>query len=315
MYNYANIILIKNFVNTTIWGKVMEEFNLVNLGNIGEPAADVTNNFINKISSALGWIFSPKNIKPAIIDANKSIIEEIAHREDINPIERSAIISNYKKFVKEYKNQMDVMKVALEHLNPNSEPEKVNDDWITFFFDKVKNVNEDYMKAIWGKILAGEFNEPNTYTKQLLHTMSIMDSRIAKRFQKIRSSCFFSPPILLAFMYRTNGDSIKNIKAYDKMKIFIYDLRELDSLGLIQYRFSDFHTLVIKNKVFYYGNKVIKFETDKRTIALGNVALTSVGKQLCRIVPMEYDDKILGICLDSWRKLGYNPIVEIIEND
>lgn len=80
-------------------------------------------------------------------------------------------------------------------------------------------------------------------------------------------------------MYRTNSEDIKNIKRYDKMKIFIYDLRELDSLGLIQYRFSDFHTLVIRNKVFYYGNKRIRFETNKRTIALGNVALTSVGKQ------------------------------------
>lgn len=203
------------------------------------------------------------------------------------------------------------MRMAVEHLKPNAEPEKVNNDWISFFFEKVKDVNEDYMKMIWGKILAGEFNEPNTYTKQLLHTMSIMDSRIAKRFQKIRSSCFYCPPILLTFMYRTNSMDIKNIKKYDKMKIFIYDLRELDSLGLIQYRFSDFHTLVIKNKVFYYGNKRIRFDTNIRTIALGDVALTSVGKQLCRIVPMEYDDRILEICSDTWQKLGYNPVVEI----
>lgn len=293
----------------------MDEFNIVKLEDIAEPVAKVVNNFVNKISSALQWMVTPKDIQPAIIEANKSIIEEIAHREDINPIERAAIVSNYKKIVNEYKNEVDVMQMAVKHLNSNAEPEKVNDDWITFFFDKVKNVNEDYMKMIWVKILAGEFNEPNTYTKQLLHTMSIMDSNIAKRFQKIRSSCFYSPPILLAFMYRTNSEDIKNIKKYDKMKIFIYDLRELDSLGLIQYRFSDFHTLVIKNKVLYYGNKRIRFETDKRTFALGNVALTSVGKQLCRIVPMEYDDKILEICLETWKKLGYNPVVETCDKE
>lgn len=293
----------------------MEEFNLINLGNISEPVAGVVNNFVNKISSALGWIVTPKDIKPAIIGANKSIIEEIASREDINPIERAAIVSNYKKIVREYKNQVDVMRIAVEYLNPNFKSEKVSNDWITFFFDKVKDVTEDYMKEIWGKILAGEFNKPNTYTKQLLHTMSIMDSKIAKRFQKIRSSCFFSYGHLYAFMYRTNGDNIKNTKYYEKMKIYIYDLRELDSLGLIQYRFTDFHTLVIKNKTFDYGEKRIIFNTDKRSIALGNVALTSVGKQLCRIVPMEYDNRILEICLDSWEKLGYNPIVENIEND
>ena len=142
--------------------------------------------------------------------------------------------------------------------------------------------------------------------------MSIMDSRIAKRFQKIRSSCFYSAPRLYVFMYRTNGDNIKNTKKYERLKIFINDLRELDSLGLIQYRFSDFHTLVVKNKVFDYGNRRIRLETDRRSIALGNVALTSVGKQLCRIAPMMYDDNILEICLDSWKTLGYNPVVEVI---
>lgn len=286
-----------------------DKYNLIDLGNISEPVAGVVNNFMDKISNALEWMVTPKDIKPAIIEANKSIIEEISNRQDINPIERAAIISNYKKILKEYKNQVDIMRIAVEHLDPNSIFKDVSDDWITFFFNKVKDVTEDYMKEIWGKILAGEFNEPNTYTKQLLHTMSIMDSKIAERFQKIRSSCFYSEPYLYAFVYRTNGKEIKNIKKYQDMSLYISDLKELDSLGIIQYRFSDFHSLVIKNKIFEYGNKQIKLNTDKRSIVIGNVSLTNVGKQLCRIVPMKYDDKILEVCLDSWEKLGYNPVV------
>ena len=73
--------------------------------------------------------------------------------------------------------------------------------------------------------------------------------------------------------------------------------------------------MVIKNKVFYYGDKRIRFNTDIRSIALGNVTLSSIGKQLCRIVPMQYDDRILEICLDSWEKLGYNPVVEPNEDN
>lgn len=145
--------------------------------------------------------------------------------------------------------------------------------------------------------------------------MSIMDTKIAKRFMKIRSSCFYSAPYIYAFVYKTNGEDIKNTKKYEKIKIFISDFRELDSVGLIQYRYSDFHTLVVKNKVFDYGDKRIRLHTDQRSIALGNVALTSVGKQLCRIVPMNYDERLLDLCLDAWTKLGYNPTVELIEND
>ncbi len=293
----------------------MGKYSVINLGNIGKPTAEIVNNFVNKISNALGWIVTPKNVNSSIIEANKSIIEEISKRKDINPIERGAIVSNYKKIIKQYKNQKDIISLATEYLTPKAKPESISDDWISFFFDKVKDVTEDDMKIYWSQILAGEFNEPNTYTKQLLHTMSIMDSKIANRFIKIRSSCFYSPPHLYAFMYRTNGENIKNVKKYDKMKIYIGDLRELDSLGLIQYRFSDFHTLVIKNKVFYYGNKIIRLNTDIRSIALGNVALSSIGKQLCRIVPMQYNDNILKICLDSWEKLGYNPVVETNEDN
>lgn len=286
-----------------------DKYSLIDLENVSEPVAGVANNFIDKIFEALGWMVSPKNIKPAIIEANKSIIEEISNRQDINPIERSAIVSNYKKIVKEYKNQVDIMRIAVEHLEPDFKPKEVNNDWIVFFFDKVKNVTEDYMKEIWGKILAGEFNKPNTYTKQLIHILSIMDSKMAKRFQKIRSSCFYTDPYLYIFIYRTNGKEIKNVKRYQELSLYISDFKELDSLGLIQHRYSDFHSLVIKNKVFDYGNKQIKLNTDKRSIAIGNVTLTNVGKQLCRIVPMEYDDRIFDLCIESWEKLGYCPIV------
>lgn len=286
-----------------------DKYNLIDFGNIGEPAAKVANNFIDKVSSALEWMVTPKNIKPAIIEANKSIIEEIANRQDINPIERAAIVSNYKKIVKEYQNQVDIIRIAVEHLDPNLVPGDVNNDWITFFFDKVKDVTEDYMKEIWGKILAEEFNKPNSYTKQFIHILSIMDSKLAKSFQKIRSSCFYAEPYIYTFIYRTNGKEIKNVNKYQEMSLYISDFKELDSLGLIQHRYSDFHSLVIKNKTFDYGNRQVKLNTDKRSIAIGNVTLTSVGKQLCRIVPMKYDDKIFELCIDSWKKLGYCPIV------
>lgn len=291
---------------------VMKKYDLVEFNNISEPMAGVANNFIDKISQALGWLVKPKDLKLSIIEANKSIIEEIANRDDIDPLERAAIVSNYKKIIKEYKNQVDIVKIAIKDLSSNAQPNKVKDDWINYFFDKVKDVTEEDMKIIWGRILSGEFNKPNTYTKQLIHILSIMDSKLAKRFQKIRSSCFFSAPYLYTFIYRTNGKEIRNIKRYQDMGIYISDLKELDSLGLIQHRFSDFHSLVIKNKVFDYGDKKIRLQTDKRSMAIGNVSLTSMGKQLCRIVPMEYDDKILETCVNAWTRLGYNPVIETI---
>lgn len=289
----------------------MDKFQLFNFENMGEPLASVVNNFINKISSAMGWLVTPKDIKQYALEANKYLIQEIANNNSINPIERAAIINNYKRIIKEYRSQMDILQIALVDLKPDSKPDEVKNDWISFFFDKVKNVTEDDMKLIWGKILAGEFNEPNTFTKQFLHTMSIIDSSLAKRFQKLRSSFFYSPPNLYAFVYRTSYDfGIKNIQRYQDLGIYISDFKELENLGLIQFRYDSFYKLVIKEKKFYYGDKIIKLETNQKSIALGNVSLTNVGKQFCKISPAVYDDEILEICFDSWKKLGYNPVVE-----
>lgn len=61
----------------------MGEYNLFNLSNVSEPLAGVINHVVDKIAGAIGWVVTPKNIKPAVIEANKSIITEIANRQDI----------------------------------------------------------------------------------------------------------------------------------------------------------------------------------------------------------------------------------------
>ena len=289
----------------------MADFNLLNLKDIAEPLASVTNNFINKIADAMGWLVSPKGIKPYVLEARKSIIDEIANREDIDPIERFAIVSNLKKIVKEYETQVDIVKIALNHLEKTAEPEKVDADWITFFFDRVKSTNNDELKSIWGKLIAGEFNEPNTYTKQLIHTLSIMDSDQAMRFQKLRSSCFYVAPNLYTFVYRSDNDKIKNLSRYKELGLDFKDFRELENLGLIQYRYPTLYAIKNSNKPIQYGNKTIRLTTSDKSLLGGNVSLTDVGKQLCRIIDMQYDDRVLDICKDSWVKLGYKVSIKM----
>lgn len=295
-----------------IGGEIMgDKYNVVDLGNIGEPAAGIVNNFMDKISGALGWMVTPKDIKPAIIESNKSLIEEISKRQDINPIERAAIISNYKKIIKEYKTQTDIMRIAVEHLKPGFKPEEVNNDWITFFFDKVKDVTEDYMKEIFGKILAGEFNNPNTYTKQLLHAMSIIDSKIATSFQKLRKCCFCISSEWYVFIYnRSYEDNIDNGRQYERLNINYADIKELDNMGFVKYRHSNFFTIRSNHIEVCYGNKTIELSQENNRIVTGNVSLTNMGKQLCNLIPVEIDENVLDICLDIWRNFGYNPIVK-----
>lgn len=167
------------------------------------------------------------------------------------------------------------------------------------------------MKEIWGRILAGEFNNSKTYTKQLLHTMSIMDGKIATSFQRIRKCCFSISSQWYVFIYnRSYDDDIDNGRLYQQLNINYDDIKELDNMGLIQYRYSNFFTIRSNYIEVCYGNKIIELSQDNSRIATGNVSLTDIGKQLCDISPIEIDEKILDICLDVWKNFGYNPIVK-----
>ena len=287
----------------------MDKFNLIDIGNIGEPMAGIVNNFIDKISNAIGWVVTPKNIKPFLLEANKSIINEIANREDINPLERAAIINNYRKIVKEFKNQTDIVRIAINHLEKQDNSGEVNEEWLMYFFDIARNITDEGMKIIWGKILAGEFNSPNTYSKRFIQTLSVMDSNIASAFENLKSSCFYRKPYLFTFVYRTNKKDIKNAERYKELGITFRSLRELDSFGLIKYRYPNFYAIQNNGKKIIYGDKVITLTTNKKLIEVGNVSLTDVGKQFCKITDPKYDDRILDICIDAWKTLVYNPII------
>lgn len=143
--------------------------DIINLSKLLQPVSDVAICLLDKIERTGAYFLPAKDIKDAKGRAYSSIIDEIAARTDIDPIEKGAIILNYKKLIKEYMNQTDILKIALENLKDRAEPDKIEEDWLNNFFDRAKLVSDDKMKIIWGKILAEEANNAGSISKQLIH--------------------------------------------------------------------------------------------------------------------------------------------------
>ena len=61
-------------------------------------------------------------------------------------------------------NMEDITQKAIPRLTDNAEPEKIEDDWITNFYDKNRIVSDDQMQDLWAKILAGEANNPGSFS-------------------------------------------------------------------------------------------------------------------------------------------------------
>lgn len=53
---------------------------------------------------------------------------------------------------------------ALPLLEEKSNPDAIEDDWVTNFFDKCRLISDKEMQSLWSKVLAGEANAPEKYS-------------------------------------------------------------------------------------------------------------------------------------------------------
>jgi len=61
----------------------------------------------------------------------------------------------------------------------------VDEDWIIRFFDYAKNINDENMQLLWGKILSEEIKQPNSFSLRTIDVVRNISKEEAQRFQKI----------------------------------------------------------------------------------------------------------------------------------
>ena len=129
---------------------------------------------------------------------------------------KAAVISNARKLIKEYENQHNILAIAIDSLNENAEPEKMDDNWLAYFFEKAKHVSKEDIALILGKILAEEINNPNTISRYLIHILSIIDHKDVVTFLRIANFTVQIEeeyyPIILFNKYDKNSIDISILK-------------------------------------------------------------------------------------------------------
>jgi hypothetical protein len=188
----------------------------------------------------------------------------------------------YRFLGKEAKKQMNMEGMiyqALPLLNDNSEPSKVEDDWITNFFDKCRLISDQEMQVLWSRILAGEANLPGSYSKRTVNFLASLDKIDAILFTK-----------LCTFVWTIDDEprvvGVNHYVELSKKYNFTFDsLNHLDSIGLVH--FSPLQTYGImglqkKLTVFYHGQEVsLELENElDNSMETGHVLLRRLAKNL-----------------------------------
>ena len=122
----------------------------------------------------------------------------------------------------------DITSKALPQLADEAKPDAMDDDWVMNFFDKSRIVSDTEMQDLWSRVLAGEANDPGTYTKRTVNFLSDLDKIHAELFSKL---CGFGwaignvVPLVFdaeAEIYRNHGLNFNS-------------LSHLESIGLIHF--------------------------------------------------------------------------------
>jgi hypothetical protein len=252
-----------------------KSISVVNLGELSKPA----DTLIKKVSSAVGGMFAPWQIR-RVAKAEASLIKAKAEIE-ITDLHRRAMHRFVEEEAKRQENMETITERALPQLEGGSDPSKMEDDWVTNFFDKSRIVSDREMQELWARVLAGEANSPGTYSKRTVNFIGDLDKKDAELFSALCSFGWlignFTPLVFDA-----------QAPIYNDRGLNFNTLTHLDSIGVVQFNNISSYRRIGLPKTFtvsYCGQPltlIMPNEKDNQ-LDIGRILLTQVGLELASV--------------------------------
>lgn len=254
---------------------------LIDLAGFSKPITKLLDVF----QAGCKFIFKPsyiRRIEMAKLDAEKMKDEYQMHKRIKDSIVDKIIdgIANESLSIREQrqlKNIADVYAYAENELRmlDSVSPEPVNDDWSSRFFDYAKDVSDDDIKIIWGKILAGEIKSPGSFSKSTLAALWNLDLHDAKCFVEMRDFVVDTFIPVQAFDFAPYGD-----------------LLAMSACGLAMP--VDCKCTITNVDSFYCGSRIVKIKScPVKDIDFCGFSLTRAGIQLLSLVQAKENAKFI----------------------
>lgn len=256
-----------------------------------QPVADVANNLLDKIGTAVGWVIQPKGNRENLKEAELFLKNKIMDDENIPPIVKAALISKARTLIKGYLNQREIVQEAMNYLSEEAKPEVIDDEWLRYFLDNCKCIEDKEAKKLWGKILAGECEQKGSISRALLHSLTVMDNDCAKKFETLckfavnltETNRQLSIDVPLIFIW----DERDYDYIYQRYGLHVTNVYELETCGLIHINEKGFiREYDCREKVHIkYGNYSYFGRMKKGDkLFIGSVMLTRAGIELIQFI-------------------------------
>ena len=272
---------------------------LINLGELSKPATVL----IEKISDAIGGIFRPwqiRRVAQAEAEAEKALA---VSRIEITALQRRAVKRFLVEEAKKQDNIETITEKALPQLQEAASPEKVEDDWITNFFDKCRLISDDEMQTLWARVLAGEANSPGHYSKRTVHLLSTLDKSDAQLFRSLCSFGWWLVDVFVPLVFDVQD------KMYNDAGIDYDSLKHLERIGLLSFETGGYlmrTALPEKITPVYYGQpvEIVFLESQKRDLQVGVVHLSKPGLELVPVCGFAPRTGFREYTIAKWKSVG-----------
>ncbi len=197
---------------------------------------------------------------------------------ELNEIQQRGIERFVQQEARKQANIEAITAQAASQLDESAKTDNLEEDWIAHFFDKCDKVSDAEMQTLWSSLLAGEAQNPGTYSKRTVDFVATMDKKDAELFTNFCQFVWMvggATPLIFDF----------ENEIYTKNGINFASLKHLDAIGLISFEsLSGYRRFGLPKKAvfFYYGQPtLVEFENDNNNeVQIGKVLLLKLGLNL-----------------------------------
>lgn len=185
----------------------------------------------------------------------------------------------YHEEIKRQQNLEDIFECADEMLSNKNEREQkpVDDDWTFHFVRFAKDVSEESMKKRWGKLLAGEIENPGTYSLRMMILLSQMTKQDAEIVNDFLQKGLFSDNKRNAIILKSKGED--NSLNFSNV-LFMQELGLIDANDSLSITYKNAGYKTNKQNVLFERNEiglVFSFQTEKMEFPV--YKFTSIGRE------------------------------------
>ncbi|WP_394210971.1 DUF2806 domain-containing protein [Enterovibrio calviensis] len=274
----------------------------IDLGGFGKAA----NTLVEKVSNAIGEVYRPRLIvREAEANAKARLIEARCVNE-VSDIQSRAITRLVHQEERKQRNYESIVKKTIEILPDEAQPENIDDDWVSYFFERCSSVSDIDIQFIWANLLSGESQNSGFYSKRTIDFISMMSKQEAKKLTEL--SQFFIQVHNSEYLF---VDDI-NKNSFHGTSLKYVDFIHMESIGLISIGLGFNAIDLPKEFSIKYHNHTIDMDLpaanetiDTRyTLEIGSVVLTPLGEEVITLCKTESNEMFFTSLLSKLTKDG-----------